>query len=235
MSALAMMRQLNQLPNGRRYGCIVQLYAYIAICIEIRTVREAPVMISKTDAAEQQLDTAIRLFFENRDHLSSYALAVASREVTDDVIQSRHSEIYQRELARLGDPQKVRLSYRDEMGLHIKPEFYKEFRTLDRKWQNFLKHADRDPDAEIEPVKPRLLAMVIISAVRNYTLLTRQWTAEMGTFFAWLAIAEPQLIKSEPKDATFDNAIVEMRSCIADDPYGRDTMERIYTAIRLRP
>jgi hypothetical protein len=191
-------------------------------------------MITKTDAAERQLNTAIRLFFENRDHLSSYALAVASREVTDDVIQSRYSELYQRELARLGDPQRVRLSYRDEMKLHIKPEFYRGFLTLDRKWQNFLKHADRDPVAEIEPVKTRLLAMAIVSAVKNYALLTQHWTAEMATFFAWLAIAEPQLIKPEPKDVMFGNAIAEMRSCIAGDPYDRDTLESIYTAMRLR-
>ena len=87
-------------------------------------------MITKTDAAERQLNTAIRLFFENRDHLSSYALAVASREVTDDVIQSRYSELYQRELARVGDPLEVRLSYRDEIELRIKPEFYKDFLKL---------------------------------------------------------------------------------------------------------
>ena len=84
-------------------------------------------MITKTDAAERQLNTAIRLFFENRDHLSSYALAVASREITDAVIQSRYSELYQRELARVGDPLRVRLSYRKQMKILIKPEFYKDF------------------------------------------------------------------------------------------------------------
>jgi hypothetical protein len=68
-------------------------------------------MITKLDAAERQLNTAIRLFFENRDHLSSYTLAIASREVTDDLIQDRYSEIYQREFARVGDPLKVRLSH----------------------------------------------------------------------------------------------------------------------------
>ena len=86
-------------------------------------------MITKTDAAERQLNTAIRLFFENRDHLSSYALAVASREVTDGVIQSRRSELYQRELARLGDPLKVRLSYWEEMNILIdKDKFDKNFK-----------------------------------------------------------------------------------------------------------
>src|SRR5580692_8966933 len=115
-------------------------------------------MITKTDAAERQLNTAIRLFFENRDHLSSYALAVASREVTDDVIQSRSNELYQRELARVGDPLKVHLSYKEVLKDRIKPEFYKDFLCLDRKWQNFLKHADKDPNAEIEPFKTKLLA-----------------------------------------------------------------------------
>lgn len=188
-------------------------------------------MITKTDAAERQLNTAIRLFFENRDHLSSYALAVASREVTDDVIQSRYSELYQRELVRVGDPLEVRLSYRYEIKLHSKPEFYKDFRALDRKWQNFLKHADRDPDAEIEPVKTKLLAIVIIWAIKNYTLLTQHWTAEMATFFAWFAVAEPQLIKSELEGVMTNKAIAEMRSYISGDPYDRNTLEAIYSAM----
>src|ERR1017187_556908 len=118
-------------------------------------------MITKTDAAERQLNTAIRLFFENRDHLSSYALAVASREITDAVIQSRHSELYQRELARVGDPLKVRLSYWEVMmNVFIEPKFHKNFITLDHKWQTFLKHAKTDPEAEIEPFTTKHLALV---------------------------------------------------------------------------
>lgn len=197
-------------------------------------LRKITIMITKTDAAERQLNTAIRLFFENRDHLSSYALAVASREVTDAVIQSRYSELYQRELARVGDPLEVRLSYRQEMKIRIKDEFYKDFLALDRKWQNFLKHADRDPDAEIEPVKTELLAMAIIWAIKNYTLITQHWTAEMSTFFAWFVIAEPQLIKSEPEDVMANKVIAEMRSYISGDPYDRDTLETIYSAMRFQ-
>jgi hypothetical protein len=188
-------------------------------------------MITKTDAAERQLNTAIRLFFENRDHLSSYALAVASREVTDDVIQSRHGELYQRELARVGDPLKIRLSYREELKDRIKPEFYQDFLTLDRKWQNFLKHADRDPAAEIEPFPTKQLALVILTAIQNYTLLTQHWTIEMQTFFVWIAVAEPQLIKSEPEDVMTSKVIAEVRGYISGDPYDRNTLENIYTAL----
>jgi|SRR5271166_5511949 len=190
-------------------------------------------MITKTDAAERQLNTAIRLFFENRDTLSSYTLAAASREVTDGVIKSRRSEVYQRELARVGDPLKVRLSYREEMEILTKDEFYKNFLMLDHKWQNFLKHADKDPDAEIEPFTTKQLALVILTAMMNYLRLTEHWTTEMVTFLGWIAVAEPQLVKSTPEDA-MTKAIAEMRSNISGDPYDRNTLETIYTAMRLQ-
>ena len=200
-------------------------------------------MITKTDAAERQLNTAIRLFFENRDHLSSYALAVASREITDGVIKSRSSELYQRELARVGDPLKVRLSYweeitdvlidKDKFNKSFKGKFDKNFKKLHNKCQNFLKHADKDPDAEIEPFTTKLLALVIILAIKNYSLLTQHLTIEMKTFFAWFVVAEPQLIKSEPEDVMTEIANIRtvMRSCILDDPYDRKTLETIYTAM----
>jgi|SRR5271165_131458 len=190
-------------------------------------------MITKTGAAERQLNTAIRLFFENRDHLSSYALAVASREITDAVIQSRYSELYQREFARVGDPLKVRLSHRKELEILIKPEFYKKWLKLEHKWQNFLKHADKDPDAEIEPFTTKLLALVIILAIKNYSLLTQHLTIEMKIFFSWFVVAEPQLIKSAPEDV-MTKAIAELRSSISGDPYDRNTLETIYTAMRLQ-
>jgi hypothetical protein len=189
------------------------------------------IMITKTDAAERQLNTAIRIFFENRDHLSSYALAVASREVTDGVIQSRRSELYQRELARVGDPLKVRLSYWEEMKVLIEDKFHEDFITLDHKWQNFLKHAKTDPDAEIEPVTTKQLALVIIFAIKNYILLTQHWTTEMATFFAWFVVAEPQLLKFAPEDVMTNKTIAEMRSDISGDPYDRNTLETIYTAM----
>ena len=193
-------------------------------------------MITKTDAAERQLNTAIRLFFENRDHLSSYALAVASREVTDGVIEHRRPELYQRELARVGDPQNVRLSYWEQVWNMVKPEFYKnkDLKSLHNRWQNFLKHAKTDPDAEMEPFKTKLLALAIISAMMNYFLLTQDLTAEMKTFFVWFAVAEPQLVNLAPEDAMTNKAIAEMRSSISGDPYDREALENIYTAIRLQ-
>ncbi|HEY1207858.1 MAG TPA: hypothetical protein VGE85_00685 [Terracidiphilus sp.] len=189
------------------------------------------IMITKTDAAERQLNTAIRLFFENRDHLSSYALAVASREITDGVIKSRRSEIYQREFARVGDPLKVPLSYWEYLEAFIKPEFYTSFIELHNKLQNFLKHAKTDPDAEIEPLSTKLLVVVIIFAIKNYVLLTQHWTIEMATFFFWFAVAEPQGVNLPPEDVMTNKAIAEMRNYISGDPYDSDILENIYSAM----
>jgi hypothetical protein len=193
------------------------------------------IMITKTDAAERQLNTAIRLFFENRDHLSSYALAVASREVTDGVIKKRRDELYQRELARVGEPQKVRLSYWEQAWDMVKPEFRysNDLVKLHNKWQNFLKHAKTDPEAEIKPFTTKDLALVILTAMWNYSLLTEHWTTEMNIFFAWIAVAEPQWLKSAPGDV-MTKAIAEIRSGISGDPYDRDNLENIYTAIGLQ-
>ncbi len=194
------------------------------------------VMITKTEAAERQLNTAIRLFFENRDHLSSYALAAASREVTDRVIQIRHSELYQRELARVGDPLKIRLSYWEQINNlndKNKDRYGPEFVNLHNKWKNFFKHAKTDPDEEIEPFTTKHLALVIITAIWNYGLLTEHWTTEMNIFFAWSAVAEPQWLKSAPGDV-MTKAIAEIRSGISGDPYDRNNLENIYTAIRLQ-
>jgi hypothetical protein len=188
-------------------------------------------LINKTDAAERQLNTAIRLFFENRDHLSSYALAVASREVTDGVIKFRRGEPFQRELVRVGNSLEVPLSYRETLDILIKPECNKKVVIkCFNKWQNFLKHSDEDPDAEIEPIKTKFLALVIMLAINNYGLLTQHWTPEMATFFAWFALAEPQFLKLPPGDV-MTKVIAEFRSGISGDPYDRDTLETIYTAM----
>jgi hypothetical protein len=44
----------------------------------------------------------------------------------------------------------------------------------------------------------------------------------------------PQALKSAPEDVTTNKAIAEMCSYISGDPYDRNTLETIYTAMRLQ-
>lgn len=67
-------------------------------------------MITRMEVAETQLETAIKLFFENGNHLSCLTLVSASREITDDLCEKETDKIYKAELERLGDP--LSLSFR---------------------------------------------------------------------------------------------------------------------------
>jgi hypothetical protein len=107
---------------------------------------------------------------------------MASREVTDDLLEKKRDEVFQREAARLGDPTKVRVSYREEYRHRIKPEHYKEALKLANRMQNFLKHANRDPDAKIDDLDQKGLALNIMFAIWNFRLLTNRITNGMRIF-----------------------------------------------------
>lgn len=181
-------------------------------------------MITKIQAAERQLDTAIRLFFENIDHLSSYTLAAASREITDDLCEKQKHELFREELARVGDAMEVRLSFREEMKIIIKDAHFKDAMRLFRKRQNFLKHADTDPDNEMHDVSIKELSLAILFAVKNFSLLEKRLTLAMSLFIKWLAGADPRILK-RPKPKTLNDAfyrqIADLRQ-ILHDPYSKD-------------
>jgi hypothetical protein len=139
-------------------------------------------MITKIEAAERQLDTAIKLFFENVGHLSCYTLAAVSREITDDLCEKQKSELYRAELERLGDPQRVRLSFRDEMEILIKPEHRKEAMRLLKKAQNFLKHADRDHDKELEDISAEEVSLLIFSGHKKLCTSSKANVSGHGYF-----------------------------------------------------
>jgi hypothetical protein len=186
-------------------------------------------MITKLDAAERQLNTSIRLFFENRDHLSSYALTAASREITDDLVEKKSGEIFQRELARLGDPTKVRLSFREEFCNLINQEHHKKALKLIRQWQNFLKHADNDPDCEMDDLSPKALALNITFACWNFRLLTNRSTGEMTKFVIWFYSAHPEYTKlsTDPLSVAF----AQSQEACPDDPYDSAVFEAIYYSL----
>jgi hypothetical protein len=154
-------------------------------------------MITKIEAAKRQLEVAIKLHFEGVDRLSCYALAVASREITDALFEKRRNVIFQRDLARLGE---LRFSFREEIDLIVKPEHIKEVRILHRKLQNFLKHADKDHDKVIDEVDAKNVAIAIMTAVRNYSLIDMTWTPAMSIFFTWYAVTYPNHVKSGGDD-----------------------------------
>jgi hypothetical protein len=69
-------------------------------------------------------------------------LDAAEKLLTDDLDEKKCGELLKNEVARLGDPTKVRLSSRQELR--------KISSKRSRRCQNFLKHTDKDPECEMD-------------------------------------------------------------------------------------
>jgi hypothetical protein len=125
---------------------------------------------------------------------------------------------------------KVRLSYRERLRDLIKPEYYKDAQKLFSKRQNFLKHADRDADSEMDDLSARELAMVILFSVSNFHLLTKgRLTSEMGIFLCWFGAAEPKLVNLSTDDLS--KAILQFKQTCPGDPYDSMVFEAAHHSL----
>ena len=199
----------------------------------IKAAAGAASMITKIQAAERQLDTAIRLFFENIDLLSAYTLAAASREITDDLCEKQKDEIFQAELLRLGDASEVRLSFREELKIIIKDEFYRDALALFKNRQNFLKHANNDPGDRIDDLPVDELSFVIMFGIRNFTLLEKRLTPAMSIFIHWFGAAKPMLFRKQRRGANneFYGNIEELQRTFPD-LYSKKAFKAMYEGLR---
>src|SRR5882672_9854617 len=98
--------------------------------------------LTKLDAARRQLDEAIRMFFERRDTVAIHTLASAASQVLADIGKNRG--IY---------------GWTRNKGI-VKPERWDEFRAVITHFENFFKHADKDPNATCD-FRPGMTSLFI--------------------------------------------------------------------------
>jgi hypothetical protein len=123
------------------------------------------ITITKLGAARQQLETAILLFFDRRDPVAIHTLVGAAYDIIDDVNQRRGgTEMFVKH-------RYVQLPGRPEIGAINSP-------------QNFFKHADRDPDAELE-FFPEMTESFLVDACRKYMDLTGEFVALFHCIMWW--------------------------------------------------
>jgi len=134
--------------------------------------------ITKKEAADRQLRQAIRLFFGAGDMLAVHTLAGSSFQL----------------LADLGKRDGVvsRLRHSDR----IRPENMTEWVNALNATQNFLKHADRDPDEEHEYVEESTLFLLFECVDLAIHLL--KWDArERLAFEMWFAFSFSHLVQPD--------------------------------------
>jgi hypothetical protein len=150
------------------------------------------IVVNKQQAATAQLETAIKLFLENRDHVSAYTVASAAGGILEGVWKNTKDEHI---LRRMNQGRAVRGIFKEEWEARLNPEIPKNegFSYL-YKHQNFFKHADRDHDATIEFPNFELTALQIFLVTGDYTLIYDKQTKAMTLFFGWYAAFNPAVL-----------------------------------------
>jgi hypothetical protein len=115
------------------------------------------------------------MFFERKDPISIYTVTCACAEVVSDLLVAKHGVGF----IRSGD-----VAY---------PEKRKLARDILRHPENFLKHADRDPNDTLR-FNVELVPLTLFEAIYEYRMLVGRFEWEMVVFVIWFAIKYPKVI-----------------------------------------
>ena len=130
--------------------------------------------ISKLDAALRQLQTAILLYFNSRDPVSTHTLTAAAYNIMRDIRNSRG------------------VSFDMFKDAHYVVDQYKdEFKRLLNKSENFFKHADRD-STHLHRFQIATTELLLIDACDAYIKLTGEEPELIAIFKRWHAVRHPQ-------------------------------------------
>ena len=142
------------------------------------SAHQHPLLLSKLDVAERQLNQAIRLFFDGGDPVSVHTLSEACAQVLYDI---RH---------KFGAQSKMRDSD------IIKPEVRKEWLASLFSSRNFFKHADRDSE-EVHEFKEEFNHFSLLDSANMYLSAKKAWTPETIVYVQWFAITYPAMVRPQ--------------------------------------
>lgn len=125
--------------------------------------------VSKIDAARRQLDSAVRLWFENEDPVTIHALVFAAYQIAQDINEKK------------GDKSITLLEMTRTI---VKPEHVELTMQHFKKPMAFFKHANRDPN-DILDFDPEMTDVFIYLAIRGLMLLGEQASDPQKVFMLW--------------------------------------------------
>jgi hypothetical protein len=157
-------------------------------------------MIDKIESARRQIDCAIRLIATHEDELAVHTLAMAAFGILNDLTAARSVDY----------------------DITFKPLFTNIGWSRLTHTANFLKHADRDPDAILASLDARENDWRIGFCILLYRSLQSTLTPTMAAFHCWMIIRHPdQFQLAEDDDKDIEEAYRE--SILFQNEQGRDT------------
>lgn len=133
------------------------------------------VKITKLDAAKRQLQTAVRLYFNDEDPISICTLTRAAHEIIS-VLNEKHG--------------KSTMIMSDKL---IVDKYKEEFRKIMNAPKNFFKHADKDP-AGILDFNPEENEFFLLDGCENYEILTGEKVPHFIIYRNWFYAKYPEVI-----------------------------------------
>ena len=158
------------------------------------------VCLTKQQVAISQLETAIQLFFEQKDFVSVLTLSEASIDIMRSVAKAKGLDL------------SLSGSFRDSYV--IRPEKRKWVLSHLNRHRNFFKHAAKDYDETII-FKPSIsIASLVQSAFLSETLGWK--TKKIHFFLIWFMVKNPDLLK-ESEFSSQINMLATVYSLNSDD------------------
>jgi len=152
--------------------------------------------ISKFDAATSQLETAIKLFFEGRDILSAYTLCCAADGILEGLWKEKREALLISRGLYPAAPPPSQQSIRELWDDYVIPEHKSEAFMIINRTQNFLKHADRDPNDTHEYAPFEETSLRLFFTCRNHCLISGEESGAISTFIRWFAVFYPNLLNA---------------------------------------
>lgn len=139
------------------------------------------VKITKLDAAKRQVQTAVRLYFNDEDPISVHTLACAAHEIIS-TLNEKHGN--------------STMILSDKL---INKEYKEEFRKIMSEAKNFFKHADKDPEGALD-FNPEQNEIFLLDCCENYQILTGEKVPYFLIYQYWYYSKYPDVIKSLNSD-----------------------------------
>lgn len=133
--------------------------------------------ISKLEAAKRQLDCSIRLFFNDDDMSSIIALSRAAFRLLWDIYPTVADDGFEKPLGNV-----------------IRKLGWDRFHEI----TNFLKHADRDPEAELEPHEISAQLGIGLAVILYGRIAEGSFSPEMKAWETYMSVAQPDVWDSHP-------------------------------------
>jgi hypothetical protein len=129
--------------------------------------------------SQEQIVTAIELFFSEKSSCSVHTLIAASLGILRDILRSQKKE------------------WSMNIEQYARAEMLNEFRQIIRKQQNFFKHANKDPKGTLK-LNERLIEAELLESVNAYETLYEVKTYNMMIYQFWFMCAHPKFYPPNP-------------------------------------